>query len=266
MNTINQKFYIGIHGTNTDPRKFHDGYLGSGTVINQAIQKYGKENFDHEVLEVFSNQEDAYIVECQYLESCLGDSQCYNIAEGGNRGLPWDKSFEIFKKRNPDGYRKYLDTRSEVQKKAWSDQNLKDKQSAVQKEIWANAENHEKASSILKEVYQNPEVRNHCSIAQKKAWANQERRQQASETQKEVWSNPELLEKHSQAVKEGLRAAPMSQKAIKYNLRRTKNRLEKLMKQKKISSSQVSEARSRINYYETELNVPLSQFVYEEPS
>lgn len=46
-NLINGKIYVGQHSTNN----LDDGYLGSGTMINRAISKYGKENFKREVLE-----------------------------------------------------------------------------------------------------------------------------------------------------------------------------------------------------------------------
>ena len=51
-NTINNRYYIGVHKT-TNP---NDSYYGSGLVIKEAIKKYGKENFIKEILFTFENK------------------------------------------------------------------------------------------------------------------------------------------------------------------------------------------------------------------
>ena len=55
-NIINNKVYIGYHGTN----EIEDGYLGSGYDLKQAFKKYGKSNFQREVLFIFDNPIEAY--------------------------------------------------------------------------------------------------------------------------------------------------------------------------------------------------------------
>lgn len=50
-NLINGKFYI---GKQTRIRK-NDKYLGSGTLIIKAVNKYGRKNFKKEILEVCNN-------------------------------------------------------------------------------------------------------------------------------------------------------------------------------------------------------------------
>ena len=54
-NTINQQFYYG-----SGSRKY---YLGSGVHLKAAIEKYGKENFQFEILKTFETREDAYAFE-----------------------------------------------------------------------------------------------------------------------------------------------------------------------------------------------------------
>jgi group I intron endonuclease len=80
INQLNGKYYVGQHYTSSN-----DGYLGSGTILNNAIKKYGKENFKREVLEFCTSanvneQEIYWIAELSATNRSIG----YNIAKGGN--------------------------------------------------------------------------------------------------------------------------------------------------------------------------------------
>lgn len=77
-NLINGKNYIGQH-----KGKPNDSYLGSGTVLNKAIKKYGRENFKKEILEIVS-EENVNQKEIFYIEEfkSKGEAQ-YNISGGG---------------------------------------------------------------------------------------------------------------------------------------------------------------------------------------
>lgn len=80
-NSINSKYYIGIHSTNN----MNDGYMGSGILITKAIKGYGAQSFTKEILEFFDTREDALEKEAQIVtENLVIDPQCYNLTLGGN--------------------------------------------------------------------------------------------------------------------------------------------------------------------------------------
>lgn len=80
-NNINNKKYIGQHKSD----KFDYSYKGSGKIIIQAFNKYGKENFKVELLEWCNsknslNQKEKYWIE--YYKATT-DNNFYNISKGG---------------------------------------------------------------------------------------------------------------------------------------------------------------------------------------
>jgi hypothetical protein len=82
-NKINDRFYIGYHKTTN----LDDDYLGSGIAIKEAIQKYGRSNFEREILYVFPTREEAIIKEMEIVnEEFINDPQTYNIKIGGDGG------------------------------------------------------------------------------------------------------------------------------------------------------------------------------------
>lgn len=82
-NTVNGKIYIGKHQT----QNLEDGYLGSGKLLRQAIDKYGVENFRKEILFVFDNEADMNDKEAELVteEFVLQESN-YNLCVGGRGG------------------------------------------------------------------------------------------------------------------------------------------------------------------------------------
>lgn len=80
INKINHKFYIGKHSTNN----LDDGYMGSGTAINKAIQKYGIENFSKRILCFCNSAEDALVIE-EFLvtDYIVSRNDSYNLIPGG---------------------------------------------------------------------------------------------------------------------------------------------------------------------------------------
>lgn len=83
-NIINGKIYIGIHKQKSEE---FDGYLGSGMLLNNAIDKYGAENFHRETLFTFSDlqsarQKEREIVDMEFCKR----TDTYNISIGGTGG------------------------------------------------------------------------------------------------------------------------------------------------------------------------------------
>ena len=94
VNLVNNKIYIGVHGTYKDE---FDGYIGCGvdiyrpsTYINPktpfqcAVKKYGIENFKRTTIKEFSIMEEAYALEAELVnENFIKRKDVYNLALGG---------------------------------------------------------------------------------------------------------------------------------------------------------------------------------------
>ena len=89
-NKMNGKFYIGVHST----IKMNDGYLGSGKRLRYSMRKYGKENFEIDILEFFNSRELMFEAERNLVNTDLIKNElCMNLKEGGIGG--WTKEQQI---------------------------------------------------------------------------------------------------------------------------------------------------------------------------
>jgi group I intron endonuclease len=80
INKVNGKWYIGKHN-GRDPN-----YFGSGKLLKQAVEKYGKDNFERiileEVIDDLDSREQFWIAETD----AVNDPMSYNLANGGQGG------------------------------------------------------------------------------------------------------------------------------------------------------------------------------------
>lgn len=82
-NKISGKIYIGKHQT-IEP---NDDYYGSGILIKNALNKYGKENFEKEVLFIFDTEEEMNLKEKELItEEFVLREDTYNLGVGGEGG------------------------------------------------------------------------------------------------------------------------------------------------------------------------------------
>lgn len=95
VNKINNKIYIGVHGTE-NPEEF-DGYIGNGVSIYRpatylnpktpfqcAVKKYGIKSFVRTTLKIFNSEEEAYKMEELLVDAdFLKREDVYNLALGG---------------------------------------------------------------------------------------------------------------------------------------------------------------------------------------
>lgn len=82
-NLLNDKIYVGVH---SDFSCDYD-YLGSGKHISASVEKYGKENFSHEIIAVFHDEEGAYDLESKIVDYEFYSSEStYNLAPGSKPG------------------------------------------------------------------------------------------------------------------------------------------------------------------------------------
>jgi len=83
-NKVNGRFYIGSHKT----EDLNDNYSGSGTYLRNAINKYGLDDFNKEILFIFNTSSEMYDKEAEIVnKKFLAEENTYNLKVGGFGGF-----------------------------------------------------------------------------------------------------------------------------------------------------------------------------------
>lgn len=130
-NIVNGKIYVGQYTFKADKR-LNANYLGSGTVIEQAIKKYGRENFKRRILKLCYtvNQLNGY--ETYYTlkyNPNLDPNIGYNQIIGPNR---------VCGNKNPASYPNVRKKMIEANRRTTLSKEYRKKQSDIMKEYFKN--------------------------------------------------------------------------------------------------------------------------------
>lgn len=181
-NLVNGKKYIGKRSCKCPIQE--DKYLGSGTLLKKAIDKYGIENFKKEVLQVCSDEEEAYAWEDFYtMQVNAWDNHLYyNLRRGGNGGSS----------QMSNHTKKIISKNS---KKMWEDDNYRSNMTTIIRERCASEIFKAKRSIYSKKQWKNREYRKLMENTIKKMWENPKHKEKMKNIMKEKWKDAEFIEK-----------------------------------------------------------------------
>ena len=201
-NLINGKKYIGKRTCNCPIEE--DRYMGSGKLLKKAVDKYGKENFKKDILQICESEEMAYEWEKVYIEQIKAyeNPMYYNMAMGGF-GFTSEENRKLWENHE---YRK---TQSERMKKMWENPHYRKHMSEAHKGQVSPMKGKRHTKEAREKIKQNygkgMKGKRHTKEAREKiikanierwkdpnsAFNSKEFRKKMSESQKKRLSNPE---------------------------------------------------------------------------
>ena len=149
-NLINNKQYVGKHINES----INDNYLGSGQILNKAINKYSKNNFKREILEICSSEEELNEKEIYWIvEKNTLHPNGYNLTSGGTGGdtFTCNPNKEKIRKNRSAAIKKYWDNLSKEDKKIRISKIKGKKRSEESKKRYSKAKKGYKMSEVHKE-------------------------------------------------------------------------------------------------------------------
>lgn len=162
-NLINGRIYVGKDKHN-NPK-----YLGSGNILNQAINKYGIKNFQKEILEYCNTEEELSDREKYWIDklNSLYIHGGYNLTKGGEGGDTFTNKPEELKTITRNKISKISSLRNqkniELQRnnsiQNWKNDTYRNKVINGLKRSWTNIERVKKFKERMQEVCNTPEMK-----------------------------------------------------------------------------------------------------------
>jgi len=245
-NLINNKQYIGDHTT----KNINDSYLGSGLLIKKAIKKYGKENFQKEILKICKTKKEAFDKQKKYIkEYNTLIPNGYNISPKGGHNVKGCFSDES-KKKISDSLKKTYKNNPELAENIRRKITGRKLSEEIKKSL-KGRKSHRKGL-LLKEEYgdKSEEIRKKLKKPKSK-----EHRKKLSEAKKGIPMSEETKRKISQTTKGNKIISIETRKKLSNSLKgrifseETKNKMSKAKKgNRKLNNFQIKEIKEKLNY------------------
>jgi group I intron endonuclease len=199
-NKVNGKIYIGqTFQTLAERRSDHEcnarkkvkGKEHNGMPITQALAKYGKDNFEWEILAKDLTPKEADRIEIDEIKK--NSENKYNVTSGGK-----------------EHYSHSEETKAKIRAKAqaqWQDPEYVAKfkagtEATKETTLVAVRASSAKISETTKLALANPEVKERSSEAQKKRWSSEEARDIQAANTKASWEDPEVRQNRIDKIRE----------------------------------------------------------------
>lgn len=148
-NKINGRKYVGKHLS----KEYDKSYLGSGKILEQAIRKYGKDNFSNSIIyqaETLDELNSAEIFFIELYRNIYG-KKMYNIANGGDGG-------DVFKYASESDKLSFKNKMKVINKERCNSEDFKLKISRATSKRFSDEAERVKQSKTIRKAWSNPEL------------------------------------------------------------------------------------------------------------
>ena len=216
-NKINNKTYIGQRKCPANKTPETDKYMGSGTLLKRAKEKYGLENFSKEILAITETEENINLLEEVFIKLYRANGKAeYNIADGGRQiRLSGENAIKVYSKISQfhKGCKLSEETKrkiSQSQKGKKRSEETKRKISESKKGRKHSEETKKKLSESNKGKKRSEETKKKLSESNKGHEVSEETKRKISESKKGYKLSEETKIKLSKALK-GKKRKPLSE-------------------------------------------------------
>jgi len=167
-----------------------------------AIRKYGKEAFSHEVLGICNTLEEANVLEVEKIAEfdTTNPENGFNLKPGGS-STSYPVNTPEFRDKLSAGQKRRFSNPLEREKskaaslKLWNNSEMRVKLSESQKKRFQKPEELAKSSAASKKLFSDPEMRSKMSLIQRERFIDPRKRKELSEAQLNRMGDPEYRER-----------------------------------------------------------------------